>query len=1656
MSAPLTRLLAALLLVVATLVGGPALAEPIAVDDVKRDEPVMFERDILPILRRNCLACHSRSERQGDLVMETRAEILAGGDTGPAIVPEKGEESLLLTLAAHRREPVMPPAENDVAAVALTPAELGLLRLWIDQGARVAGAGGAPVPTRWQPMPAGFNPALAVALAPDGQTVASAVANRLRLHHVATGGLVTEFVDQVVDAWPGAGGGPGVAHRDVIGALAFDPSGDTLASGGFREVKLWRRPRDVKAWQGSAGGPTPVMAVTPDGRLVATAAGAVVKTWDAATGAAGREFAGHAERITALAFPGDGTTLVSASADGMIRLAAATDGTLRGVVETPLPVTAFDIVPHAGRPGGRLVVAGADNQVRTFELPERAPQKMIATVVADRRAVTTHDRHWMAVAEPAEGGRTRLEVLKVDAAGRTEPQSSFTLPPLAAPMTGLVLLPGAAKEAIPRIVVGSGDGLLTLVAAPADGAGGEGRVERRWRAAAAKVTALAAASDGKTLATGLENGQTTLWRLGEDAPRAAPVATDMAAVTAFAHHPARRLVALAGSLDGKPVIRVIRLEGGLIAATLPGHEGGTTALAFSADGGRVVSGGADGIVRLSDWTNAAALPIGRFEAGAAVTAVAVSPDVTLVMAARDDTVLRTWTVADGLAGKDLSGHAGKVLAVGFLAGNQPWSVGAERSVKVWNVAEARPASAWDLPAPPTALGLSADGNTLVAAGEDKLIRTHALANGQIQQTFTGHAAPVVAVGLASDGKRLVSLERDGGREGTFLWDVPTGRLAEAVDQAVVAESPQLGLLLDGAESSSLAIRGDGRLLPADLRFARHLEGGQQGVSGLAFLGGGQQVIAAGVDGSIRGYQVESGQGVFTAGHGVAIRTLAVADEQTFATGGAEGSLRLWQAGGAAFGIHGIGNLGGEVTAIAWSDDRTRIVTAIAGGKPTVTIHDTTTGVLLQRFTSHAQPVTHLACVVAGGGGNAGPEGAQWVLSTAADGAWRWQVVAGRSMAGLNQNPVHGGAVTAVARFPGDGGEVLTGCADGVARRIRLADGQVVTQYAHGGPVAGVAVSADGARVATVGENKLARLWQAGGQQVTELRGDQRLRTAMAGLTRQVTTATERVARTKQLLEAADKDLPVRNDAFTKATAALAAAMTDVQQKTTAAMQASDAKTAAERESIAASAAARAMQLAKKKADQAVKEVGVELQVAQQRVVQRQAASDVRPADAGLKQAVAEATAVVPQVQQKQQGAQAMAQAAAQAATNAATAAGAAATKATEAGKPAAAAVAALKTAEGAKRLAMQQGAIAKRELEQAQVSLQVARDSHQRAEGTLNETKGRLDATTGAANAAEQPIRRVAFSPDSTRLATVGDFPSAQLWDAASGAALSSYAGGGAGLVSVAFLSGSRFVTLAADGAIVTWETNPPWTLAATIGGDHQPGLIADRVTSVDFSADGTQLLVAGGVPSRSGELAIFQVADGARSFHLPQAHDDVVHAARFSPDGRRIASGGADKYLRTFDIASMKPLRRFEGHTNYLLGVAWKGDGLEIASAGADAAVKVWDADSGDQKQSIGGFTRHVTAVEYRGATDEIVSTSGDKQVRVHNASNGGLARTIPSVPAWLHGLDVTASGEIVAAGSADGTVHVWNAINGQVLATISAENADAKAADGTEPTTR
>jgi hypothetical protein len=93
-----------------------------------------FTHDIQPLLRKNCFSCHGDENQEGGLRLDQKQRALAGGDTGAAIVPGKSAESRIVYLLAGLDEDsgLMPPAGKGTP---FTPAEIGLVRAWIDQGA---------------------------------------------------------------------------------------------------------------------------------------------------------------------------------------------------------------------------------------------------------------------------------------------------------------------------------------------------------------------------------------------------------------------------------------------------------------------------------------------------------------------------------------------------------------------------------------------------------------------------------------------------------------------------------------------------------------------------------------------------------------------------------------------------------------------------------------------------------------------------------------------------------------------------------------------------------------------------------------------------------------------------------------------------------------------------------------------------------------------------------------------------------------------------------------------------------------------------------------------------------------------------------------------------------------------------------------------------------------------------------------------------------------------------------------------------------------------------------------------------------------------------------------------------------------------------------
>src|SRR3954470_200906 len=118
---------------------------------IARGAELDFYRDVYPVLKANCISCHNKTTTKGDLNMESPELIQKGGETGPGVVPGKSAESLVVQAAAHAdRDLVMPPKNNKSGAVDLNPAELAVLKTWIDQGAKHSIQQARQV--NWQPL----------------------------------------------------------------------------------------------------------------------------------------------------------------------------------------------------------------------------------------------------------------------------------------------------------------------------------------------------------------------------------------------------------------------------------------------------------------------------------------------------------------------------------------------------------------------------------------------------------------------------------------------------------------------------------------------------------------------------------------------------------------------------------------------------------------------------------------------------------------------------------------------------------------------------------------------------------------------------------------------------------------------------------------------------------------------------------------------------------------------------------------------------------------------------------------------------------------------------------------------------------------------------------------------------------------------------------------------------------------------------------------------------------------------------------------------------------------------------------------------------------------------------------------------------------------
>ncbi len=221
---------------------------------------------------------------------------------------------------------------------------------------------------------------------------------------------------------------------------------------------------------------------------------------------------------------------------------------------------------------------------------------------------------------------------------------------------------------------------------------------------------------------------------------------------------------------------------------------------------------------------------------------------------------------------------------------------------------------------------------------------------------------------------------------------------------------------------------------------------------------------------------------------------------------------------------------------------------------------------------------------------------------------------------------------------------------------------------------------------------------------------------------------------------------------------------------------------------------------------------------------------------------------------------------------------------------------------------------------------------------------GKLLATTAVR---EKDMWRLKFSPDGRRLATAsGDSnsTSARVWNAETGVEIFSLVGHTARVRAIDFSpDGKLLATGSRDGSIRLWNAETGAELKRFAVEKAGSPL---ETHDLEFTPDGKQLVTATSV----GAL-ILDVSSGRNLFNFDE---DNSFAVAVSPDGTRFALGGRKSAVQIYDLKSGALLLEIKQHTAKINDLAFSPDGKLLASASSDRTVRFFETGKGTEAQNL------------------------------------------------------------------------------------------------------
>ncbi len=1017
------------------------------------------------------------------------AIVVAGGDDRVLRIWNRGDGKLQASAEGHL-DAILATAVHANNQQVLTAGRDGQIKLWLlpIPAPRQIGGHGAAV--------------LALALSPDGARVLSGGAdNSVRLHLVGNGNQERTFsgfserVTAVAYSTDGqsvaAGSLAGVvriynarngqplgllgAHTAQITGVSFHAGGQLILTTSLDgSAKLWKLPVPQAKTTALAAEPVQLVDMVGRPQLVALLKNGAAVVLDRASGNPQRSIkAADGALVAAAPVPGQPILFVAAANNRVARCNVD-----NGKVEYDFAVGEVAPTTLATAPdGSRIAVGLANGHVLIFPGSKPEGDGKISAL----KDIQAHQGAVRSVAFTPDGAR--IVTSGADGAVRLwKGEDGAKIAELSSSGGAIIHLQPVDNGATLIAITETG---LVLRLAGADLKEG-GRLQPVQQ----KIVAAAVSSDGSRVALTAESGRTYLVDLSSgkvlqwyDQGGAVGVSFGADQNTAVVATKDKKLHLLPLALDtviysgDAPATAGILLTNGRAAvalasgevilwdpidkkelARLPGHKGGTSAISATKDSKRLVTGGADGVVRVWDVRQAKELLAIQGAHEKPIMGVSFSADESRVASTDASGVTRVW---------DIGGSSPVLLqtyrastpthGVAFLPDNKSVLVAAEdKNIYVYAIGVGQRYVGHK--GAVRAIAFHPSGTQFVSGGDDAVVRLWKTADGSLQGEWTGHSGPINSLAYSPNGAMVASGAED---RSVRVWNAASGdqitawsdhdgkvtAVAFSFDNKLVAAATDAGQVTIWSLADNAAVQ----------RFRA-----PAAVHEVSFLPDNRTILAACDNNVVVQFALAGDTPRNLTGHGDIVDAVTFSpDGRLVVTGAYDKTVRLWDP-----------DAGKQVRSIAADTQRAVYTVAFtpdgktliaAGSDSIIKAFKTENGQELRRFTGHSDGVFGIAVSSDG----------QFLASGGPDKTARiWNLAAGVELHAISDIP---GWVYDVA-FARSNRRVLVADYTGTITIIDVSNGEKIASFqlpqVEGRPRAAyhVALSPDGSRLAVACAN----------------------------------------------------------------------------------------------------------------------------------------------------------------------------------------------------------------------------------------------------------------------------------------------------------------------------------------------------------------------------------------------------------------------------------------------------------------------------------------------------------------------------------------------------------------------------------------------------------